>query len=110
MKKNRLLAVILAGAICLGMGNTVCAEEFQNEREAVEAFGSSNGQSGLAEETFTDGISDQTEVSSAQGLENQEMFSSGSEAEEGTEGLVYEIVWNKNHVPLRRMLLTWILR
>lgn len=69
MKKNRLLAVILAGTMCLIMGNTVWAEE-----------------------VFTDGISEQTGMFSAEELENQEMFSSGSEAEEGTEGLVYEYV------------------
>lgn len=69
MKKNRLLAVILAGTMCLIMGNTVWAEEL-----------------------FTDGISEQTGMFSAEELENQEMFSSGSEAEEGTEGLVYEYV------------------
>ena len=90
MKKKRMLAMILAATICLGTGNTAWSAEFQDEGEAVEVFSSTEGQSVPSEETFSDGISEQIETPFTEEPENQEMFSSGSEAEEGTEGLVYE--------------------
>ena len=44
------------------------------------------------EEIFTDGVPEQPEVFSAEGEENKEIFSSGSEDAEGTEGLEYEYI------------------
>ena len=82
MKKRIVLTVLLAGFMCLGSGNMAFAGEFQTEEEG----------SAPEEELFTDGVPEQQEVFLAEGEENKEIFSSGSEDAEGIEGLEYEYI------------------
>ena len=82
MKKRIVLTVLLAGFMCLGSGDMAFAGEFQTEEEG----------SAPEEELFTDGVPEQPEAFSAEGEENKEIFSSGSEDAEGTEGLEYEYI------------------
>ena len=119
MKRKRLLPVLLAGIMYLGMGDMAFAGELQDKDEAIEVFEStenlpgteseepegmqqiveqtrsvsvpSQGEEGITpeEESFTDGSSGQPEVFSAEG---GGIFSSGSEDAEGTEGLEYEYI------------------
>ena len=120
MKRKRLLPVLLAGIMCLGMGDMAFAGELQYKEGAIEVFESTESlpmteskesegiqqqaadQTGSVsvplqgEEGITPGEESFTDGPSGQpevfSAEGGEIFSSESEDMEGTEGLEYEYI------------------